>query len=191
MKTIIYAHPWDKSFNHAILESIVNDLERKKETFQIIDLYKDNFNPAYSQEELRLFSKGETNYQLVKDYQDKIKNTSELILIFPIWWFDLPAILKGFLDKVMLPHFAYSEDEDGNWAGLLTNIKKVTTITTSTLSKEDLIEYGNAIEGVLMGGTFVHLGILKQNMKWEHFSEVNRTTNEKRTSFLKEVPLLI
>jgi putative NADPH-quinone reductase len=191
MKTIIYAHPWDGSYNHAILKSITDDPEIRKETFQVIDLYKDNFNPVYSTEELRLFSKGETPYTLVKEYQNKLKNSSELVFIFPIWWYDLPAILKGFLDKVLLPKFAYYEDKDENWQGLLTSIEKVTLITTATYSKESLTEYGDAIQGVFMNSTLRGVGIPMENMKWIHFSEVNRTTDERRKEFLKQLPSII
>lgn len=191
MKTIIYVHPWDKSYNNAILTSIINDLEIKEEKFYVIDLYKDNFNPVYSTEELRLFSKGETPYPLVKEYQSKIKESSELIFIFPIWWYDVPAILKGFLDKVLLPQFAYKEDSAGNWQSLLTHIEKTTVVTTATYSKEALTEYGDAIEGIFMNSTLSGVGIPKENMKWIHFSEVNRTTDERRRAFLKDLPELI
>lgn len=69
MKTIVYAHPWEGSYNHAILTSITKHLEAKKETFQVIDLYKDGFNPVFTAEELAQFNRGETPYELVKDYQ--------------------------------------------------------------------------------------------------------------------------
>ena len=69
MKTILYAHPWEGSYNHAILTSITKDLEAKEETFQVIDLYKDGFNPEFTAGELEQFNRGETPYELVKEYQ--------------------------------------------------------------------------------------------------------------------------
>lgn len=154
-------------------------------------MYKDNFNPVYSTEELRLFSKGKTPYQLVEEYQNKLKVSSELIFIFPIWWYDAPAIVKGFLDKVLLPHFAYYEDDQGSWHALLTNIKKATLVTTAAYSKKELTKYGDAIQGVFMNSTLSGIGIPMENMKWIHFSEVNRTTDESRKDFLKQVPAMI
>lgn len=189
MKTIVYAHPWEGSFNHAILTTITNDFKAKKEDFQVIDLYQDGFNPTYSAEELRLFSKGETPYQLVKEYQEKLSQTTELIFIFPVWWFDLPAILKGFIEKVMLNGFGYSEDERGNLTGLLTNIQKTTVITTSTADKEYLeTEGGNAIQGVFINRTLADLGIKNEHTKWIPFGRVNLTTDENRKLFLEELP---
>lgn len=191
MKTIVYAHPWDGSFNHAILKSLTTHLEERNESFQVIDLYGENFDPVYTPEELRLFGQGETSYPLVKEYQAKLTASSELLFIFPIWWYDVPAILKGFLDKVFLPKFAYQEDHSGNWQPLLTHIKKATVVTTATYSKESLTKYGDAIEGVLMNSTLNMVGIPKDHMKWIHFSEVNRTTDERRKAFLKELPEML
>ncbi|MDE5054422.1 NAD(P)H-dependent oxidoreductase [Niallia taxi] len=190
MKTIIYAHPWEGSFNHAILSSVMKDLEEKKEEFQVIDLYKDGFNPVFTAEELKFFNRGETPYELVKEYQKQLNQATELIFIFPVWWWDLPAILKGFIDKVMLYGFAMLEDKNtGALTGLLTNIKKTTVITTSTSDKDYLeTEGGNAIQGIFINRTLSDLGIKNEHTKWINFSRVNLTTDDKRQLFLKELP---
>ncbi|KDE33059.1 NAD(P)H-dependent oxidoreductase [Bacillus altitudinis] len=189
MKTIVYAHPWDGSYNHAILTSITEKLETKREPFQVIDLYKDGFNPVFTAEELKHFHKGKTPYLLVKDYQEKLKQSTELVFIFPVWWWDLPAILKGFIDKVMLSGFAFIEDQNtGTLKGLLTNIKKTTVISTSTTDKEYIeSEAGNAIQSVFINRTLADLGLKNESTKWIHFSRVNLTTDEKRKQFLKEI----
>ncbi|MEW3992011.1 NAD(P)H-dependent oxidoreductase [Bacillus altitudinis] len=189
MKTIVYAHPWDGSYNHAILTSITEKLETKREPFQVIDLYKDGFNPVFTAEELKHFHKGETPYSLVKDYQEKLKQSTELIFIFPVWWWDLPAMLKGFIDKVMLSGFAFIEDQNtGTLQGLLTNIKKTTVISTSTTDKEYIeSEAGNAIQSVFINRTLADLGLKNESTKWIHFSRVNLTTDEKRKQFLKDI----
>lgn len=190
MKTIVYAHPWEGSFNHAVLSSITKDLEDNREIFQVIDLYNDEFNPVFSAEELKLFNKGDTPYELVKEYQKKLSQATELIFIFPVWWWDLPAILKGFIDKVMLSGFAFIEDKKtGDLKGLLTNIRKTTVISTSTTDKEYIeSEGGNAIQGVFINRTLADLGLKNDDTKWIHFSEVNLTTDEKRKQFLQEIP---
>lgn len=193
MKTIVYAHPWDGSYNHAILTSITEKLETKREPFQVIDLYKDGFNPVFTAEELKHFHKGETPYSLVKDYQEKLKQSTELVFIFPVWWWDLPAMLKGFIDKVMLSGFAFIEDQNtGTLQGLLTNIKKTTVISTSTTDKEYIeSEAGNAIQSVFINRTLADLGLKNESTKWIHFSRVNLTTDEKRKQFLKEISQII
>jgi len=56
--TIIYAHPYEKSFNHAILERVQALLDAKGQEYRLIDLYADGFNPVYTKEELALFREG-------------------------------------------------------------------------------------------------------------------------------------
>lgn len=186
MKTIVYAHPWEGSFNHAILETIKKELDKSNEPYKIIDLYKESFNPVFSPEELQMYSIGETPYEKVKEYKKIIADSSELIFIFPIWWYDMPAILKGFLDKVMLKKFAYSE-ENGEWTGLLTNITKVNVITTASMTKKDLVETGNAIQGVFLDSILTSLGISNQNMQWIHLGEITDPNNDNRIKFLESL----
>jgi len=109
MKTIIYAHPYEGSLNHGILTRLTDYFTQTNQAYHAIDLYQDDFNPRFSKEELQLFSRGETPYQLVKHYQQLISQSNELIFITPIWWHQIPAELKDFFDKVMLKDFAYSE----------------------------------------------------------------------------------
>lgn len=130
MTTIIFSHPWHGSFNKAILDAVTARLEREKKSFTVIDLPQDGFNPSYTREELALYGKGEFIDPLVGKYQEILKATSEVIIIFPIWWGTMPAILKGFFDKVMLKGFAYDYDESGNLVPLL-KIGKSFVITTS------------------------------------------------------------
>lgn len=132
MKTlIIYAHLYDKSFNHAIFTKVQQILKARKEEFSAIDLYWDNFNPAYDARELSLFKAGKTSDPNVKKYQKLLKEANRLIFIFPVWWNDTPAIIKGFIDKVMKKQFAYNVGATGV-IGHLKNIQRVEVMTTST-----------------------------------------------------------
>jgi len=129
--TIIYAHPYEKSFNHAILERVQALLDAKGQEYRLIDLYADGFNPVYTKEELALFREGKALDPLVLQYQEALKDSKRLIFIFPIWWADMPAIVKGFLDKVLLRTFAYMENRVGLLEGRL-DIDEALVISTST-----------------------------------------------------------
>jgi NAD(P)H dehydrogenase (quinone) len=189
MITIIYTHPYTGSFNHAILEQMQSYFTTLQRPYQIIDLYQDEFEPRYSGEELRNFSQGQTPYQLVRHYQQLIKASSELLFITPIWWFNLPAELKGFFDKVMLKDFAYTEVPE--WRGLLTYIKRATIITTATVTKSYLqTEAGDLIQRNLIDRVFADIGIDPNQSNWIHFGEVNLTTDAVRQRFLEELPNL-
>ncbi|NLR10346.1 MULTISPECIES: NAD(P)H-dependent oxidoreductase [Lactobacillaceae] len=189
MKTIVYAHPYEGSLNHAILARMTAYFTKMHQDYQVIDLYRDGFDPRYSKEELRLFSRGETPYQLVKDYQRLIKQSDELLFITPIWWHQLPAELKGFFDKVMLKGFAY--EENPAWRGLLTYIHKATVITTATYTKSSLqTQSGDPIQRNLIDRTFADIGIDPQKSQWIHLGEANTTTDAVRQQFLADLPAL-
>ena len=115
MITIVFAHPWHGSFNHAILDAITHKLDKEELRYQIIDLSAEKFNPAMTTDDLRLYSKGETTDPLVQKYKKMLQHTDELIFIFPIWWGMLPASLKGFFDKVLLRGSAFNYDKNGNY----------------------------------------------------------------------------
>ena len=112
MKTlIIYTHPSPTGFNAAILKEVQNNLSKKHEV-KTLDLYAENFDPI-----LR-FDQEHRRRDLHKDpemakYRDLITWADHLIFIFPIWWSGMPAILKGFIDRVFVADFAYSYKKIG------------------------------------------------------------------------------
>lgn len=106
MKTlIIYAYPHDAGYNHAILESVIKGLPKSYET-KIIDLYRENFNPVlfFNSENRRRDLKNDPE---TEEYRDLLTWSEHVIFIFPIWWGGMPAILKGFIDRVFAKGFAY------------------------------------------------------------------------------------
>jgi len=109
---IVYAHPDSKSFNHAILETISEELKKKKKEFKVRDLYKIGFNPVLSTKDLSEIQKGAVP-QDIKREQNYISKADTIIFVFPIWWSSMPAILKGYIDRVFSLKFAYDITEDG------------------------------------------------------------------------------
>ena len=78
---IIYCHPYDKSFNHAVLENVENNLKQNNKDYKLIDLYKDGFVPIYDLEEMRLFHTGQTHDPLVKKYLSGWKKHQKWFLL--------------------------------------------------------------------------------------------------------------
>ncbi|MDC7241176.1 MAG: NAD(P)H-dependent oxidoreductase [Spirochaetales bacterium] len=124
MKTlVIYTHPYEKSFNAAILDRVLSCLDEP----DLIDLYADKFNPVMSREDLSVYSHGASKDPKVEKYQKRIAAAERLVFIFPIWWYDAPAMLRGFFDKVLLKDFAF--DDSTGFDGLLDH--EVLLFTTS------------------------------------------------------------
>ncbi len=99
---VIYAHPNPDSFNAAIKKRIQSVLSASNIPLDVIDLYDMNYNPVLSLAELKGFVPDET-----KMFQELISGSTDIIFIFPVFWFRAPAIMEGFIDKVFVPGFAY------------------------------------------------------------------------------------
>ncbi|WP_025725242.1 NAD(P)H-dependent oxidoreductase [Acholeplasma granularum] len=178
---IIYAHPWEKSFNHHVLETTTKLLEEKGHEVDIIDLNKDGFNPVMRQEDLKEFAKGEYADKLAGHYAARLKGADELVFIFPIWWYGEPAILKGFYEKVFLKGHTYKE-KDRKLVGVL-GVNKATILTTANIDKTIFSYLGDPIQNVLANGILKTIGVT--NVTWLHCPTVH--IEESRINYLAEI----
>jgi NAD(P)H dehydrogenase (quinone) len=123
---VIYAHPNPKSFNHAILETYIQELRKNHHEVRIRDLYSFLFDPVLQGAELA--SGGKRLSVDIIEEQKHVVWAHTLTFIFPLWWGGMPALAKGYLDRVFTEGFAYSFNEKG--LNRLLKEKKVLTITT-------------------------------------------------------------
>ncbi|MCJ7694667.1 MAG: NAD(P)H-dependent oxidoreductase, partial [Anaerolineaceae bacterium] len=137
-----------------------------------------------SEEELAVYSSGGVKDPKVKEYQDRLLEAQHLVLIFPIWWNVMPARLKGWMDKVLLPGFAFTPDQVP--APLLNHIQRASIFTTSG-SPDDYHrkEYNKALEWVLSKGTLEFCGI--KQVKLFNFGETGFAPRKKHEAWLEFV----
>lgn len=131
---IIYAHPNEGSLNHHLKETIVETLTAGGHEIQIRDLYQLNFDPVLSLEDMNGQRTGQLSVDL-KQEQEYISWATHISFIYPIWWTGMPAIMKGYIDRVMTYGFAYRYD-DGVQMGLLKG-KSATILNTHGKSNEE------------------------------------------------------
>ncbi|MCG3448541.1 NAD(P)H-dependent oxidoreductase [Enterococcus durans] len=188
MKTlIIYNHPYEGSYNHAILESVVKGISRAQGKYEVIDLDKENFNPVMTSADLLGFVKHQAVDPIAISYAEKIKEADHLVFIFPIWWEMMPALTKGFIDKVIYPGLTYDYKENGiSMVSLLPKLKATTVITTMNTPKIMYkLTYGNALKKALIKGTFKKSGM--KNVNWISLNMVKMSKVEKRQKWLKNI----
>ncbi len=182
MKTlIIYAHPYEGSFNNHVLKVVTEKLQKQGKSVDLIDLNEDGFNPVMTKGDLRLFSRGEYADPLAEDYVKRLKESDEIVFIFPIWWYSMPAIMKGFLDKVLLKGHTYVE-ENYQMVGVLKN-KKATVLTTSTITEDYFKMIGDPINNLFIKGTLGAVGI--HDVKWISCAPV--FSEEARNEYIKKI----
>ena len=120
---IVYAHPNSGSLNHFFKQTVLESLQESGEEIAIRDLNEINFNPVFSLEDMNGQRMG-TVADDVKTEQDFITWADRIIFIYPIWWTGMPAIMKGYIDRVFSYGFAYRYDQ-GVQKGLLTGKKTI------------------------------------------------------------------
>ena len=126
---ILFAHPCQESFNAAVHNVVVETLARRGWQVDDCDLNAEGFNPVLSEQERRGYHEEPANIEPVKPYVDRLQSADALVMIFPVWNYGYPAILKGFLDRVFLPGVSFAL-KDGGIRPALTNIKTLVACTT-------------------------------------------------------------
>lgn len=195
MKTlVVFNHPYEGSYCNAILEAVQSGLKKGNHSMDLIHLDKDNFDPVMRGKDLLAFvqARNDTETALSKvdqqvlDYKRRLEEAEHLVFIFPIWWELMPAMTKGFIDKVIFPGIAYGYSDNGRMVSRLKNIKKITMITTmNSPSIIYKLVFGNAIKKSLLRGTFWKIG--SPNRKWISLNEVKNASDRKRKQWLQKI----
>lgn len=127
---IVTAHPSSKNLTKEIAKIYKQEKENQGYSVEILDLYQDKQLPFLSFENPYEIKISED----AKYYQDKIKNATEILIVYPFWWGSMPAILKNWIDSVFRMGFAATYNDKGRPVGLLQG-KSVRIITTSGAPK--------------------------------------------------------
>ncbi|CAM4077472.1 NAD(P)H-dependent oxidoreductase [Zobellia nedashkovskayae] len=155
---IIYAHPNVASLNFHLKQTVAQTLEQQNHEVVIRDLYNLNFNPILSLKDMSGQRKGEVSKDVKKE-QEYISWAEHITLIYPIWWTGMPAIMKGYIDRVFSYGFAYRYDA-GIQKGLLKG-KQTTIINTHGKSQAEYESIGmdKALSLTSDTGVFEYCGL--------------------------------
>lgn len=181
---IVYTHLNPESFTKAVTDKIEEVLKSKGHETKIIDLYEDDFNPVLKFPDIQYNFMGKEAPDDVAHYQELITWADKLIFVFPLWWGQMPAILKGFLDRTFTHGFAYTYTDEGG-IGLLSN-KTAHVFINAGSPKSYLNDLGvlEGINNVFINGVF---GFCDIKASITLFDEVTTVTHEKRTAYLNSI----
>jgi putative NADPH-quinone reductase len=127
---VVHAHPVETSYSHALHAAAVEALRSAGHELELVDLYAEGFDPVLRRDERLHYHDTATNQRPVQRYVDLLKWAEAVVFVFPVWTFGLPAILKGWFDRVLMPGVAFHIDGAGNVSMGLTHIRKVAAVTT-------------------------------------------------------------
>jgi NAD(P)H dehydrogenase (quinone) len=167
---IVVAHPALHSFTMGLALAYAAELVQLGYSQRTYDLYRMDFNPVLAEPELAPVELDHPASADVAQAQDHIRAADVLTVIYPLWWMSMPAMMKGYIDRVFARGFAY-ESHDGVVHGLLSG-KKAVLITVSGAPLPVLVKSGrwNAVE--VLQDTHIFRSAGFELLEHLHFDEV-------------------
>ncbi|MDX0432252.1 flavodoxin family protein [Sinorhizobium medicae] len=189
---LVLAHPLENSFAASVARTAKESLEAKGHTVDLLDLYRDGFDPRLTVAEHGSYFDERYDSSEVSVWVDRLKAADGLMLVFPQWWFNFPAILKGFFDRVFAPGVAFDHDRaGGRIMPRLGNIKLFWALT-STGSPWWVVHLymGNPVRRLLKRGIAAFCG-KGLDFRMIALHDMDRVTEAKRKRHLERVRALV
>jgi NAD(P)H dehydrogenase (quinone) len=184
--SIILAHPNPGSFNHAIAATAADSLRRNGHEAVLHDLCQEQFPPLLNAAELRKDARLEP---VVARHCREITSADGIIIVHPNWWGMPPAILKGWIDRVLRMEIAYrfvaNDQGEGVPVGLLKAKSAIVFNTANTPDDRERAVFGHPLETLWKRCVFDLCGV--KNVQRRTFSVVVTSTPEERAQWLTEV----
>ncbi|MCR9086529.1 MAG: NAD(P)H-dependent oxidoreductase [Rhodobacteraceae bacterium] len=185
---VVFCHPKTDSYNAAVLDVVLSKLRDAGAEIRISDLYRSAFQPVLSGSDLDRYLSCAENADPVCDEVAKVRWCDTLIFIYPTWWYGLPAMLKGWLDRVLLPGVAFHMPDDAgpDIRPGLRHISRLGVFTTCGASRGLTALVGAPGRRTLLRG----LGILCSQRCRKRFAahyRMDSSTPKSRTTHLARV----
>jgi len=127
---VVFSHPDPTSFQASILAALVERLKARGHALRVIDLYGEDFDPVLDLESWRAHRHARGVEAGVAAHVAALRECDGLILVYPTWWYGLPAMLKGWLDRVWQPGVAFSMEGGVFRTHHLTQVRRFAVMTT-------------------------------------------------------------
>lgn len=128
---VVYCHPSPESFVAAMRDAAVAGLEQAGHETRVLDLYAEDFDPRFSAKEHAAYPDPAINRAGLEAQIAHLEWAEGLVLVFPTWWYDMPAMLKGWLDRIWLPGVAFDLPPNGGMIRpKLHNIRLMAGVTS-------------------------------------------------------------
>lgn len=185
----ILAHPCSDSFNHAIADRVLETLDTLGHDVTFHDLYDEPFDPVLPCSEIDLDAQIDPELQ---HYCDELLSSDGLIVIHPNWWGQMPAILKGWVDRVIRNGVAFEYPEGqrtGMPEGRLGHLRAVVFNTGDTPPEQEARTVGDPLEDIWVHSVFGFSGLT--DVRRRMFAPVTGSPKQQREDWLAEAQQMV
>ena len=181
---VLFAHPCPESFSAALHARVVHSLTARGWEVDDCDLNAEGFSPVLTEAERRSYHDVGANTAPVQGYVKRLQAAQALVLVFPVWNFGYPAILKGFFDRVFLPGVSFRL-EGGKVRPNLTHIRKLAAVTTYGGTRMRALLAGDPPRHVVKRALW-HV-TRPEKLRYLALYDMNRARDAQRAGFLARV----
>ncbi|AOZ68262.1 NAD(P)H dehydrogenase [Rhodobacter xanthinilyticus] len=181
---VLFAHPCPESFSASLHRTVVERLTARGWEVDDCDLNAEGFSPVLTEAERRDYHDLSANTGPVAPYVERVRAAQALVLVFPVWNFGYPAILKGFFDRVFLPGVSFRM-ENGLVKPALTQIRKLAAVTTYGGSRWRTFGAGDPPRKVVSRA--LRYATQAETLRYLALYDMNRASDAKRAAFLARV----
>ncbi|MCX7289379.1 MAG: NAD(P)H-dependent oxidoreductase [Rhodobacterales bacterium] len=181
---VLFAQPCEESFSAALKKVVTDRLAARGWEVDLCDLYAEGFDPVLTAAERRGYLDDTTNTAPVQAHVDRLRAAQVLVLVYPVWNFGFPAILKGYIDRVFLPGVSFTL-EKGLVAPGLTHIRKLAVVTTYGATPFRAWAAGNPPKRVVTRA--LRFVCRPDRLRYLALYDMNRATPARRAAFMARV----
>jgi NAD(P)H dehydrogenase (quinone) len=183
---VVAAHPVETSFVTSLHRAAVAALEAGQHNVDNCDLYAEGFDPVLTRQDRVEYHDPAVNTRRVAPYVERLRAADALLFVHPVWNFGVPAILKGFLDRIFLPDVGFGIDATGALSPKLTGIRRYGAICTYGASRWVATLMGDPPRRFMTRGM---RGYIPPGRPCTYLAcyDMNRTTLERRAAFIGKV----
>jgi len=180
---IIYANYKEPSFNSAVRDALGETFNKDGHEVVVRDLYTIKFNPVLSRKDLESIDEEKYPTEITEE-QKFIERADVIAFVYPIWWSGMPAMLKGYIERVFLEGFAF-RTENGKATPLLTDKKVMLFNTTGSTEFFNSQAQRDALNTITEKCIFEFCGM--EILNHTYFHAVQDVTDEERKRMLEQV----
>jgi NAD(P)H dehydrogenase (quinone) len=182
---ILFAHPLETSFVAALHARTVETLRMRGHEVDDLDLYAEGFDPVLSRQTYIDYLDTVANRARVGPYVDRLLGAQALVVVSPVWHDGLPAILKGYFDRIFLPGVSFKIDQHGVFSPTLLNIKRLAAVCGYGADRRRTSYVGDPVRHFVMRGLAENAPCAR--CEYIALYGMDAATPQRRTQYLKRV----